>query len=428
MDKIKELLEKKQKRAKAIEQQLVDFATPEERRAAKEALDEIRGEISTLEETINEELKAAAIGGGQNTPEPRAINPSLLNPLPGQKRKENRETDDDDPFATIEYRKAFKNYVQRGIQIPQNLIPPTGMPQPQIQAQEGRLDAMTTVAYASALVPSTIMPEVIRDLKNYGVLLPLVRIVNVPGGISFPVSNLIPTASWITEASPSDRQRADINQAVTFSYYGLECKISKSLLASIVTLSAFETEIASLLSEAFAQAMDIAIIAGAGTTQPTGVTVEASTPAAITMTEDELKSWSSWKTKIFAKMPKRYKNNAVIITNDSTWEAYIDGMVSSEGVPIARQLVGIAGEPIDKFNGKQIVTVEDDVIEPFDTASSGEVIAVMMNPKFYAVNTNMNLYFSTYIDNDKNEIINKGIMVADGRLLHLKSVLIIKKA
>ena len=76
--------------------------------------------------------------------------------------------------------------------------------------------------------------------------MPKVRKMNIKGGVKIPTLTLTPTASWIDEDTPSDRQKLQTG-SVTFSYYGLEVKIAQSILSEYVSIEEFEKEFAVLM-------------------------------------------------------------------------------------------------------------------------------------------------------------------------------------
>ena len=75
--------------------------------------------------------------------------------------------------------------------------------------------------------------------------------------------------------------------------------------------------------------------------------------------------------------------------NQSTFDTGIDGMEDKNGQPIGRTNYGVNGEETYRFMGKNVETVEDDVLPSWDDANEGDVIAVFMNFSDYVINTNM---------------------------------------
>lgn len=318
----------------------------------------------------------------------------------------------DDPRATLEYRKAFMEYCRSGVW----------------HGVLMRGDETTTTTEAAAAIPTTVLNEVIRKMGAYGQLYSRVRKTSVKGGLSVPVLSLKPTASWITETAASERQKVSTT-SVVFNYYGLECKVSQTLIASIVTLEAFETAITDVIYEAMVKALEAAIISGDGDGKPLGITADTRVTSGqkVTLSAADISDWEAWKKKVFAKLPIRYKAGAVLITNGATWEGCLDGMTDANGQPIGRVNYGITEGAQERFAGKEVIQVEDDILKSYDDASAGDVIAILMNLSDYCVNSNMQLTMYRYKDEDKNEIIDKAIMVADGKLLDASGVILVKK-
>ena len=318
----------------------------------------------------------------------------------------------EDPRATLEYRTKFMEYCRTGVMAP-----------------ELRADAMTGVADVSAVIPSTILNEVIRKVTEYGQIFSRVRKLTVKGGVSIPILSLAPTATWIGETTPSLKQKVQANTNITFSYYGLECKVSTSLLADTVSLTGFENTITDLIVEAMVIALDTAIFKGDGIGKALGITVDPRVPVTqvITLLTADVLKWDSWKKKVFAKMPLKYKAGASFFMASGTFEGYIDGMVDNNGQPIGRVNYGITDGAQERFGGKEVIEVEDNIVANYDDAAVGDVIAVYCNLKNYGFNSNMQMVMFRYIDHDTNEYIDKAILIADGKLIDPNGVVIVKK-
>ena len=316
-----------------------------------------------------------------------------------------------DAYDTKEYRTAFMNYVCRGVEIP------------------AEVRATTTTSDASAAIPTTIMNEIIQKMDAYGNIWNKVRKINVQGGVEIPILSIKPAAQWITETQASPDKKIQANTKITFSYYGLECKVAQTILVNVVSLTMFENLFSTLVVEAMIRALEEAIINGSGVGQPTGITVDSRVPAAnvITMTEAQFTKWAEWKKRVFAKMAKAYRSG-VFIMSQATFDAYIDGMVDTVGQPIGRVNYGITDGETYRFGGKTVETVENTLVKDFDTAEAGDVVAIFANLNDYVVNTNMQITTTRWIDNDANEIKNKAMMICDGKLADPNGVLIIKKA
>jgi len=326
---------------------------------------------------------------------------------------EQRKAEPEDKFGTLEYRKAFMDYCRTG--------KPVGA--------EYRLNAYTDTTEAAAVIPTTIMAEIIKEMKVYGQLYNRVRKTNIAGGVRVPVLSLKPTATRITEAAVSDRKKITANTYISFGYYGLECKIATSLLASVTTLPMFEQQIVPLITEAMVKALEVEIMKGTGEGQMLGVTIDTRVAVgqSITLSSTEINQWDSWKKKVFAKIPLAYRAGGIFVMGAGTFDGYIDGMVDANGQPVGRVNYGITDGPVQRFGGKEVLLVEDDVVASYDGASIGDVIAVFFNPGDYCINSNMQMSMYRWLDHDTNQWVDKAILINDGKLIDAAGVLLIKK-
>ena len=380
-----------------------------ELRAISAQLDEINGDIDDLKEEID--ARAAAIAATEPAAIPDGAQQRGFNPIATFSARQAVPAAAVDAHDTPEYRTAFMEYVCRGTAIP------------------AEMRASTVTSDVSAVIPTTILNEIIQKLDTYGNIWNRVRKINVQGGVEIPILSLKPEASWITEQQSSIDKKIQANTKISFSYYGLECKIAQSILTSVVVLSQFEQLFVTLVTEAMIKALEKAIISGTGSGQMTGITVDSRVPTAnvIEMTEADFGKWASWKKKVFAKIPKAYRNG-VFVMAQSTFDAHIDAMVDTTGQPIGRVNYGIDGGEVYRFGGKTVETVEPTLISDFDTAEAGDVVAIFCNFNDYVVNTNMQMTTTRWIDNNSNEIKNKALMFVDGKLADPNGVIIIKKA
>jgi len=374
----------------------------------------INGELRTLKDELSQLYELAAelekAGADRRSELPTA--PHGFDPIAAYSTEKRHEITPkkQDLTETPEYREAFMNYVCRGTPIP------------------AELRAVTTTADASAVIPTTLMDEIVKKMEVYGELFNRVRKTNLQGGVNYPILTLKPTASWVGETTSSTDQKLTANTSVNFSFYMLECKIAQSLLSSIVTYDAFQREFPILTTEAIVKALDVAIIKGTGSGQATGITVDARVPAGniITLADNDFTSWQGWKRNVFAKMKEGYRDG-IFAMAQGTFDGYIDGMVDTAGQPIGRINYGIDGAETYRFGGREIITVEDDVIINYEDAAAGDIVAVFFNPNDYAFNSNLTLTVTSWDDNDNNQKKNKALMVVDGKLIDPNGVLIIKK-
>jgi HK97 family phage major capsid protein len=331
-------------------------------------------------------------------------------------RQQVEVTQASDPKDTPQYRKAFMEYVCRGTPIPQNML------------VEVRAAGVTTTSEASAVIPSTILGEIIKKMESYGSVYNQVRKLNVKGGVQVPILTLRPEAKWIGEKTPSKDQMIKADEKITFSYYGLECKIAQTLLASVVTLDDFQRQFVPLAVEAMVKALEIGIFNGSGSGQMLGVLKDTRIPAVnkITLNTADFGTWSGWMTKVFAKMKKAYRDGMFFMAQ-GTFDGKINGMVDANGQPIGRVNYGIDGGEVYRFGGRKVETVEDAVLPSYEEAAVGDVVAVFLKLSDYVINSNLQMEVNKWRDHDTNQLKNQTIMIVDGKLLDANGVLLIAK-
>ena len=430
----KKVLEKRLARLQAKKTKLTERALASqdaaEVRSINEELSELNEEIAETQEEID------AIGEPDPKPEP---NQQRSNPPVGAQQVNNKipmasysqnpagtqQRENKDPYASMEYREAFKAYVQRGTPIPADLT------------QRAGGDAGPTVAAdLGMIIPTTIMNEFIKKVsKVYGQLYSKVRKLNIPGGVKVPISDLKANFKWITETAASDRQKAgDIKEYVEFSYNIGEIRVSQTLLSQVVALQMFEDEIVRIMTEAYVEAMDKGIISGTGAGQMLGILkdtrVTDQTGHIIEFTAEQFGDWAQWRKRLFSMIPLSKRGKGEFIFTAGTVESNLLTMKDANNRPVFKEAAELnVGESATdgRFYGREVTMVEPDIVADFDTASSGDVVGVYWIPDDYAINTNLAFGMKRYFDEDKNEWVNKGLTIVDGKILDPSGVYIIKK-
>jgi HK97 family phage major capsid protein len=238
------------------------------------------------------------------------------------------ETRDADPYASMEYRKAFMKYAQTGAAIPAKFAQRDGSP--------ANTDTL------GATIPTTVMNEFINEIqKRYGNLYMKARKLSVAGAVKFPIAKLQATFKWITEATVSPKQDAGtIKDYVEFSSNMAEIRVAQTLLSSIVTIDLFEREIVRIMTIAYLQAMDEGIVNGTGEGQMLGITKDPRVTNVVQLTAEEFNDWTAWRKKFFAKLPLGYRDGEFIFPI-STVDAYLETMADNNNNPVFRQATGL---------------------------------------------------------------------------------------
>lgn len=335
------------------------------------------------------------------------------------------------PYSSMEYRVAFKNYVQRGISIPDDVMERARTAGNEMNKRAGGDPGPSVTADIGAIIPETIMNEFIKDVsKVYGHIYSKVRKLNVKGGVKFPISKLKATFKWITETKVSDNQKAgDINEFIQFDYNIGEIRVTETLLAQVVSLDLFESEITRIMVEAYVETMDKVIMSGTGQGQPLGIIKDDRVTNVVTFTAEELADWTAWRKKLFAIVPLSKRGQGEFLFPASTVETYLLTMKDKNDRPLFKEATELnMGNTAGSFFGRTTDLVEPDVIQDFDTANASDVIGVFWVPKDYAINTNMEFGMKRWFDDDKNEWVNKGLTIVDGKILDTSGCYLLKKA
>ena len=366
----------------------------QEERAALQAAAEKRKAL--LEKIANGEPVEG--DGGETAP---------VNVLRNFKPTENSDGDGD-KYGSLAYRKAFMQYVCRGAKIP----------------AEYRADAVSKTTDVGAVIPTTVLNQIVEKLESTGMILALVTRTAYKGGVGIPVSTVKPVATWVNEGAGSDKQKKDIKKdgMITFAYHKLRCAVAVSLEVDTMAMSAFETLLINNIVEAMTKAIEQAIIDGDGTGKPKGIlqetpadgkTIDSAAPAYADLINAE------------AALPQAYENGAVWCMSKKTFMQYY-GLTDANGQPIGRVNYGIAGKPERTLLGRPVVCC-DYVKSYAATLAAGTAFAFLFNFKDYVLNTNYAMGVKRYEDNDTDDTVTKGIMLADGKVVDKNSLVVIQK-
>jgi HK97 family phage major capsid protein len=386
----------------------------EQRLAAIEADINTRGEAIPTEElqTLNQEvtdLKAertqllanaeqrngilAGIAEGRTgTPAPA----QSAHPTPGQPAAIDQRGAEIEPTNTLEYRRAFMAYVLRGTAIP----------------EEVRADATTYTTDIGAVIPNTVLNQIVEKMESAGRIFNLVTRTAYKGGLEIPTASAKPVASWVNEGAGSDKQKKTTG-SVTFAYHKLRCAVAVSLETDTMALSAFEATLVSNITYAMLDAIDAAIINGTGTGQPKGILTETPvTGQAVAVPNTGVTFDTLIQSE--AAIPDEYEGSAIWCMNKKRFMSFI-GLTDENGQPIARVNYGLNGKPERTLLGRTVEVnknIADNKAFIFDFTD-------------YVVNTNLTITIKKYEDNDTDDQVTKGIMLVDGKVVDKNSLVIV---
>lgn len=306
---------------------------------------------------------------------------------------------EEDPTNSKAYRKAFMNFVLHGKEMPKDLGA-----------------AVTSTTEGGAVIPQTIVDRIIEKLQASGMILPRVTQTAYKGGVSIPVSLVKPVGEWVAEGSDATGKKLDAKTTgmITFSYYKLKVKVAITLEMAEMAISAFETMITNNVSEAITIALEGAIINGTGSGQPKGILAETPASGQALTTEGAAPAYADL-VACEAALPLAYESGAVWCMSKKAFMAFI-GMVDTNKQPIARVNYGINGAPERTLLGRAVICND------YMTYAAGKVMGFMFRFADYILNTNMTITINTYTDNDTDDQITKAVMLVDGKVVDVNSL------
>lgn len=317
--------------------------------------------------------------------------------------------EEEDAYDSVEYRKAFMNYVLNGTPIPASLT---------------NSDANTKTSDIGAVISPTVISRIIEKMEASGMILPLVTKTAYPAGATIPTSSVKPVATWVAEGGTSDKQKKTTGQ-IDIKGYKLRCAISMSLEASVMSLQIFETVFVNNVSEAMVKAQEQAFIDGTGSGQPKGVLKESVVEGQ--NVDIAATSEPTYQTLIDAEaaLPLAYENGAVWNMTKKTFMKFA-GMVDSDGQPIARVNYGINGAPERTLLGRRVV-LNEYMASLGATIESDTIVAFLYDWTDYMFNTNYSMVVKSYEDNDTEDQITKAVMICDGKAVDVNSLVTVTK-
>lgn len=416
----KKMLEKRMQRLLDKKKKLVERSQAStdinEVRSINEQLEDLNEDIQDVQDELDSLEEDDEPGQDPTPAEPTPAEPAArsFNPMASFSTAKPTEQRTGNALDSIEYRNAFMKYIQTGK-----------------WEYEKRADETLITSDVGKIIPNTIMNEFLKELKTYGNIYNRVRKLNVKGGVEFPIQELVPTVTWITETTTSETQKApEINQSISFGYHIVEARLSQSLLSQVVSLNYLETEMARLLAEAFVKEFDRIVILGTGAGQPLGILKDTRVAAShkITFSAADLADWTKWRTKFFAKIPLSYRGGGVFLMTAETWETHFMTLKDANDRPLGTETYGVQdGLTTCRFAGREVILVEPDILKDYSAAATGEAFAIYFKPTDYVINTNLQIGFKRWFDDDKNKYFNKGLCIMDGKLLDTNSVYIFNK-
>lgn len=415
-----------------LNKSMIEAESREDRAAIGETLKALSAEIEEAEAQLaklDDDGQPAGEGAGEGEGRSAQPNGKPFNPVAAysQGGTPAARSEGEDPLSTMEYRTAFMNYVRTGERT-------------SVLNVQKRADDQTELADLGVLIPLTVVNEIIKGVEKVrGQLYSKVKKTNLKGGVKYPLGAFSATFNRITEkGAPSNRQNGgEITGYVEFGYKIGEIRLAKTLLMSVMGVEVFERELSKVLVEAYVEAMELEIINGdPAKDQMCGILHNSAdglqriaADHIISFTEDEIGDFAAWEKKLFANIPLSMEGmSPEFVMAKQTYVGNLCTMQDSVGQPIKKAGFDVTDRQ-HKFNEYNVNRVEKDIFKDFDSCAGGEYFGMFwVGEKAYAINSNMNFAVTRYYDNEKNQFVEKGIVINDGKILDPKYIFLFKKS
>lgn len=305
---------------------------------------------------------------------------------------------------SMEYRKAFMDYVLTGEMAPE-------------------FRDISVTADNQAVIPPATMNQIVEKMEQYGNILPLVRKLAYPSGVVVPASTLAATGTWMADETAAIDAAKKATTKITFGAYELAAAIGVSFKADIQSLSAFEAAVAENVARAMTKALELAIVSGDGNGKPQGIATTAVKDAKRNVT---LSSTLAYKDviSILKAIPGAYSAGTVLTMNESTFWDFM-GITDASGKPVA--VLNFNGSaPVAMIFGKKCVFT--DYLPSLDDAKAGDVVAYAFNYDNYILNTAYEMDLVQYRDNPTRSKVYQSVGLYDGKVVDDNGLVLVKKA
>ena len=366
---------------------IVDEENKETRAAMGATLTALKDDIAEVEEMlagIDEPAAASGEPSGEGEGEGRGL--SVVGTF------ETRKTETETGTGSMEYRKAFQQFIATG-----------------------KLDKRdtTNTTDVGVVIPENLVNKILEKFEELGTIYNLVTHTAFAVGQAIPVDGIKPVATWVAEGAGSEAQKKGITGKIVFAAYKLRCEVRLSEEVATMALPAFEALFVKQVGEAMLRAKEQAIISGDGNGKPTGIlTGEVPEGQAI---EGAL----SYKLLVDAEaaLPEEYESSAKWAMTKKQFMAFI-GMVDAQKQPIARVNYGIDGKPERYLLGREVVITR---------AMAGQVVdAIIYDFSDYILNSNYNLGIKHAQDWDNEDHKTKAVESCDGKSIDNGSLVTVK--
>jgi len=318
-----------------------------------------------------------------------------------------------DIYDSPEYRDAFWRFVAKREAMPKKFHLRSG--------------ETVLVSDLTAVIPKSIIAEAVTKNENIGKIWARCRHTSIAGTAVVPVADIAPVATWCGEDA-SGSKKYGAKGEIVLKAFGIECKLSRSLLADANTYDAFKNAFADVASKAILKAGETGVFQGkAEDKQFTGIVNDTNIPKEniIELTIDELKDWATVQTKVIGAIPDEYDGFPFYMAKQTFYNT-LATMTDDNGQPISRVNIGTSGKLEQAFAGYEVCDVREDCLPNITKASAGDVVMVYGDLDKYLINESVPMQIIHWTDHDKNTKNTKAYLGADGHIIDPYAFFLIK--
>lgn len=182
--------------------------------------------------------------------------------------------------------------------------------------QVNKRSEFNTSADSGAVMPTTMLNEIVTKARDRGGIMGLARGFSMPSGIAIPIATPTGKASWHAEGDAVDSEKVSTT-SVTFGGYEIVKILSISEKVRRMSISAFESYLMEELNESVLSCLAESMVSGDGDGEATGIVSGITwTDDANQLTVDE--SDFGWRNlvKLVGMMHRGYARNATFVTSN----------------------------------------------------------------------------------------------------------------
>lgn len=408
-EKLNKLVTEKRKQRDNLNKRLIESDSKEERAAIGETLKKLGDEIKEVEDMLNE-IDEPADGGEGGDPQPADGEGRSFIKL-GNFETGIKKRSDEDGTASLEYRKAFKDYIVTG-------------------KMKSEFRDSTKTTDAGAVIPENLVNRIFEKFEQLGVIYNLVTQTSYPVGQTIPVDGVKPVATWVAEGAGSTPQKKTLSASIVFTNFKLRCEVRYTEEMAAMSLSAFEALFVKQVGDAMIREIEGAIVSGDGSSKPKGILTETAPEGQAIEVAATGKLTYELLCDAEAAVPENYEATAKWCMSKKTFMKFI-GMTDESKQPIARINYGLNGKPERTLLGRDVVIYAPQTGSKLgtyaDTVSSDTIFAFIVDFEDYTLNTNYNLGIKHAQDWDNEDHKTKAVLACDGKLIITDSLVTLTK-